>query len=230
VKRFISVLTVSALLLPCLARDIYDVSTVEKAQNFLMNIPTDIKNEDLVKIVYCSSSVKTILDFDAAGTQALKQFVLFRNKMTELFPEKVASFNDNEIVFKLDTPGLTGKTSITVKPSSIAAQIKTYRPGDIKVISQDARLGRVAVYLEIKGVKKVIEYVIEDGNYHMYIDADNLDVIAKNIQILKEAAEVLSLYREILEKGSIKKDTIDSLIIDCIADYTDIVRKSKRKQ
>jgi hypothetical protein len=230
VKRFISVLLVSASILPCFAREPYDVSTVEKAQNFMMNIPPEIKNDDLIKTVYCSSSVKTILDFDAAGTQALNQFVLFRNKMTELFPEKVASVNDNEIVFRLDTPGLTGKTSITVKPSSIAAQIKTYRPGDIKVLSQETRLGRVAVYLEIKGIKKVVEYVIENGNYHIYIDAVNLDAIAKNTQILKEAAEVLSLYREILEKGSIKKDTVDSLIIDCIADYTEIARKSKRKQ
>jgi hypothetical protein len=229
-KGLVSVLLFSALILPCIARDTYDLSTVEKAQNFLMNIPPAIRDEELVKIVYSSSSVKVLIDFDAAGSRALSEFAGFRNKMKELFPEKVASSNENEIVFKLDTPGLTGKTSITVKPSSIAAQIRVYKPGDIKVISQDARLGRVVVLLESKGVKKVIEYVIEDGNYHICIDDASIDSITKNIKILKEAADVLSLYGEILEKGSIKKDTIDTLILDCIADYTEVVQKTKRKK
>jgi hypothetical protein len=230
VKSFLAFFIFVTLILPCNARNTYDLSTVEKAQNFLMNVPPAISNEDLIKTVYSSSSVKVLIDFDAAGSQALKEFALFRNKMTVLFPDKVASSNENEIVFKLDTPGLTGKTSITVKPSSIADQIRVFRPGDIKVISQETRLGKVAVLLEVKGIKKVIEYVLEDGNYHIAIDAESLESISKNMKILKEAAEVLSMYREILEKGSIRKDTIDTLIIDCIADYTEIVQKTKRRQ
>jgi hypothetical protein len=230
VKCFLAFFIFCTLILPCSARNTYDLSTVEKAQDFLMNLPPAIGNDDLIKTVYCSSSVKMLLDFDAAGSNALKEFDLFKNKLKELFPEKIASSNENEIVFKLDTPGLTGKTSIAVRPSSAAAQMRVYKPGDIKVLSQEIRMGRVAAVLEIRGNKKVIEYVIEDGNYHIYIDAESLDSISKNIAIMKEAAGVLSLYREILEKGSIKKDTIDTLIIDCIADYTEIVQKTKRKQ
>jgi hypothetical protein len=206
----------------CVNASGYDLSTPGSALNALMEIRPDHDDAAITGIFYDRESAPVIIDYDREGAGALREFASFRSAIRRLFENRVISETERRIQVDISSvPNESKYVSFSLNASSISAQLRTFRKGDISLLEKTGSDDAPALTVLIRGRKKQMTMVRESGCYRMHIEKTDLESMKTLTAMLREMGALFRGYNERLQKNELTAEnrnaTLEMWAAECLS-------------